>query len=69
MMHIFHNTLLNLGIMFSYLFRNQKNDEEGVDYGLLAPIPNSIYDFISKNGKYSFKSPDKFNFDEKIIVF
>ena len=64
---IFHKTLLNLGIMFSYLFRNQSNDKEGVDYGLLAPIPNTIYDFISKNGKNSFKSPDKFKFDEEIF--
>ena len=52
---IFHKTLLNIGIMFSYLFRNEKDDNEGVDYGLLAPIPNIIYDFISKNGKYSFR--------------
>ena len=64
---IFHKTLLNLGIMFSYLFRNEKDDNEGVDYGLLAPIPNIIYDFISKNGKYSFKSPDKFKFNEEIF--
>ena len=28
---IFHKTLLNLEIMFSYLFRNQKDDNEGVD--------------------------------------
>ena len=53
--------------MFSYLFRNEKDDNEGVDYGLLAPIPNTIYDFISKNGKYSFKSPDKFKFNEEIF--
>ena len=64
---IFHKTLLNIGIMFSYLFRNEKDDNEGVDYGLLAPIPNTIYDFISKNGKYSFKSPDKFKFNEDIF--
>ena len=64
---IFHKTLLNIGIMFSYLFRNEKDDNEGVDYGLLAPIPNIIYDFISKNGKYSFKSPDKFKFNEDIF--
>ena len=64
---IFHKTLLNLGIMFSYLFRNEKDDNEGVDYGLLAQIPNTIYDFISKNGKYSFKSPDKFKFNEEIF--
>ena len=64
---IFHKTLLNLGIMFSYLFRNEKDDNEGVDFGLLAPIPNIIYDFISKNGKYSFKSPDKFKFNEEIF--
>ena len=64
---IFHKTLLNIGIMFSYLFRNEKDDNEGVDYGLLAPIPNIIYDFISKNGKYSFKSPDKFKFNEEIF--
>ena len=64
---IFHKTLLNIGIMFSYLFRNEKDDNEGVDYGLLAPIPNIIYDFISKNGKYSFKSPYKFKFNEEIF--
>ena len=64
---IFHKTLLNIGIMFSYLFRNEKDDNEGVDYGLLAPIPNIVYDFISKNGKYSFKSPDKFKFNEEIF--
>ena len=64
---IFHKTLLNIGIMFSYLFRNEKDDNEGVDFGLLAPIPNIIYDFISKNGKYSFKSPDKFKFNEEIF--
>ena len=29
---IFHNTLLNLGIMFSYLYRNEKDDKDGIDY-------------------------------------
>ena len=45
---IFHKTLLNIGIMFSYLFRNEKDDNEGVDYGLLAPIPNIILTLFQK---------------------
>ena len=51
---VFHKSLLNLGIMFSYIYRNEKDDKDGIDYALLAQIPNSIYDFISKNGKNSF---------------
>ena len=64
---IFHKTLLNLGMMFSYLFRNDKDDKDGVDYALMAPIPNIIYDFIAKNGKGSFKNPNNFDFDEEVF--
>ena len=64
---LFHAILLDLGIMFSYLFRNEKDDKEGVDYALLAPIPNIIYDVIAKNGKNCFKDPQKFNFDEELF--
>ena len=64
---IFHKTLLNLGMMFSYLFRNDKDDKDGVDYALMAPIPNTIYDFIAKNGKGSFKNPNNFDFDEEVF--
>ena len=64
---IFHRTLLNLGIMFSFLFRNEKDDKAGIDYVLMAPIPNIIYDFIAKNGKGSFKIPNNFDFDEEIF--
>ena len=64
---IFHKTLLKLGIMFSYLFRNEKDDKEGVDYALLCPIPNIIYDFIAKNGKNSFKNPNDFIFEEDLF--
>ena len=64
---IFHKTLLNLGMMFSYLFRNDKDDKDGVDYALMAPIPNTIYDFIAKNGKGSFKNPSIFDFDEEVF--
>ena len=64
---IFHKTLLNLGMMFSYLFRNDKDDKDGVDYALMAPIPNTIYDFIAKNGKGSFKDPNNFDFDEEVF--
>ena len=64
---IFHKTLLNLGIMFSYLFRNENDDKDGVDYALLCPLPNIIYDFIAKNGKKSFKNPDDFIFEEDLF--
>ena len=64
---IFHKTLLNLGIMFSYLFRNEKDDKDGVDYALMVPIPNIVYDFIAKNGKDSFKVPNSFDFDEDVF--
>lgn len=64
---IFHKILLNLGLMFSYFFRNEKDDKEGVDYGLLAQIPNTIYDSISKYGKNCFKSPNEYNFNEEIF--
>lgn len=64
---IFHKTLLTLGIMFSYLFRNEKDDKDGVDYALLCPIPNIIYDFIAKNGKNSFKNPNDFIFEEDLF--
>jgi hypothetical protein len=52
--------------MLSYFFRNEKDDKDGVDFALLTPIPNIVYDFIAKNGKNSFKSPNNFNFDEDI---
>ena len=52
---LFHKTLLKLGIMFSYLFRNENNENDGVDYALLTPLPIIIYDFIARNGKNSFK--------------
>lgn len=64
---LFHRILLNLGMQFSYLFRNEKDINDGVDYALLAPIPSIIYDFIAKNGKDSFKSPNDFFFDEEIF--
>ena len=64
---ILHNTLLKLGIMFSYLFRNEKDDKDGVDYALLAPIPNFVYDFIAKNGINSFRTPNKFSFEEEFF--
>ena len=57
---IFHKTLLNLGIMFYYLL-------DGVDYALITSIPNIIYDFITKNGKGSFKDFNNFDFDEEIF--
>ena len=53
--------------MFSYFFRNEKDDKEGVDYGLLAQIPNTIYDSISKYGENCFKSPNEYNFNEEIF--
>ena len=61
---LFHKTLLKLGIMFSYLFRNENNENDGVDYALLTPLPIIIYDFIARNGKNSFKYPNNFNFNE-----
>ena len=53
--------------MFSYLFRNEKDDKDGVDYALLAPIPNFVYDFIAKNGINSFRTPNKFSFEEEFF--
>ena len=53
--------------MFSYTYRNEKNDEEGIDYVLLSTIPASIYDSIAKYGKNSFKNSSKFNFDESFF--
>ena len=61
---LFHKTLLKLGIMFSYLFRNEINENDGVDYALLTPLPIIIYDFIARNGKNSFKYPNNFHFNE-----
>ena len=42
--------------MFSFKFRNEKNDTDDIDYVLMAPIQNILYDFIAKNGKGSFKT-------------
>ena len=42
-------------------------DKAGIDYVLMAPIPNIIYDFIAKNGKGSFKIPNNFDFDGEIF--
>ena len=53
--------------MFSFLFRNEKDDKDGIDYVLMAPIPNIVYDFIDKNGKGSFRTPNNFDFDEDIF--
>ena len=61
---LFHKTLLKLGIMFSYLFRNENNENDGVDYALLTPLPIIIYDFIARNGKNSFKYSNNFHFNE-----
>ena len=65
--NMFHKILLNLGMQFSYLFRNEINVSKGVDYALLAPIPNIIYDYISKNGKDGFRTPNDFIFDEEFF--
>ena len=40
--------------MFSFIFRNEKDDTDGIYYDLIAPIPNLVYDFIAKNVKWSF---------------
>ena len=53
--------------MFSFLFRNEKDDTDCIDYVLMSPIPNILYDFIAKNGKGSFKTPNNFDFDEEIF--
>ena len=37
--------------MFSYTYRNQKNNEKGIDYLLFSCIPNLIYDNIAIYGK------------------
>jgi hypothetical protein len=53
--------------MFSFLFRNEKDNTDGIDYALMAPIPNIVYDFIAKNGKGSFKVPNNFDFNEEVF--
>jgi len=40
--------------MFSFIFRNEKDDTDTIYYALMAPIPNLVYDFIAKNVKWSF---------------
>ena len=53
--------------MFSQFFRNKKNGKDGIDYSLLAHVPNFIYDFIAMNGKRSFKFPNNFVFNEELF--
>ena len=57
-----NKTSPNLGMMFSYLFRNDKDDKNGVDYALITPITNIIYDFITKNGKSNYNDLDEESF-------
>ena len=62
---LFHNILLSLNIMFSYLFRNEKDDTEGIDYVLLTPIPDKVFDYISKYGKFCFKNHNNYKFENE----
>ena len=41
--------------MFSFIFINEKDDTDDIDYVLMAPIPNILYDFIAKMGKVVLK--------------
>ncbi len=56
---------MDLGLMLSFILRNETDDKEGVDYALLAPIPNIIYDNIAKYVKECFNEYPNLNFDEE----
>ena len=43
----FHTILLNANIMFSYIFRNEIDKTNGIDYILLVPLSNVIYSYIA----------------------
>ena len=57
----FHKILLELNIIFSYSFRNEKDEANGIDYSLLSTIPLEFYESIAKYGEKCFKK--HYNFD------
>ena len=59
----FHNILLKVNIMFSYLKRNEIDDKEGIDYILLTSIPLNFYESITKYGKSCFQENYKLDRD------
>lgn len=62
---LFHRVLLSINIMFAYLFRNINDETKGIDYILLAPVPDKVFDYIIKYGKICFKNPNDYKFDEE----
>ena len=61
----FHKILLELNIIFSYSFRNEKDETDGIDYALLSTIPLEFYESIVKYGEKCFKK--NYNLDNKYL--
>ena len=40
----FHDILSEINLLFSFVYRNQKDEKEGIDYVLLASIPDNVYE-------------------------
>ncbi len=60
-----HKILLDLNIIFSYCYRNEKDETNGIDYALLSTIPLEIYESIAKYGEKCFKK--NYNFDNHYL--
>ena len=65
--NIFHQTLMEIGIIFAFVYRNEKDTKNGIDYVLLSPLPNIVFDIIAKYGKKCFDEADKFDFNDELF--
>ena len=61
----FHDILLQLNILFSFIYRNQKDEQGGVDYVLLTSIQDNIYENVVKKGIQCFNK--NYSFDENYL--
>ena len=51
--------LLEIGLVFSYVYRNQENIQDGIDYILLSTLPMDVYSYVSQYGNKSFPEKEK----------
>ena len=61
----FHDILSEINLLFSFVYRNQKDEKEGIDYVLLASIPDNVYENVIKYGIKCFKKA--YSFDENYL--
>jgi hypothetical protein len=62
---LFHKVILQIGLMFSYTYRNGIDTTEGIDYVLLAPLSHDIYDYLSENGEKSFLNINDYDINKR----